>query len=110
MKTFTMTLAMNVCTYATREIEAETMEDAIEAIRAEAEKQGALEYDGLWSGSFDPEWDTATEHRIVDITDDETKETMDDIMLSDEDAYGTIITADQLAAQIAAAQGDCIPT
>lgn len=66
MPTFTVTVACTVSAYGTHIIEAESQEDAMKQLKSMVDK------DTLWD-IVEPEWESADDHRIVDMTNDETK-------------------------------------
>lgn len=76
MKTFNVLCAADVPCYGTDEVEAETLDQAIEIVRHTID-------DIL----LEPEWDNSENSRIVSIEDDKTWETVEDIILHPSYAY-----------------------
>lgn len=106
MPTFNVTLAVTVQAYGHAEIEAETMEQAIELVRQQAANERSEAT--VWDNVTYIEWDTSAEHRICSIEADDnpssTSGILEDIPLTHGDQVWTIISADELKGVLAETQ------
>jgi hypothetical protein len=95
MPTFEFCLAQNVRAYGSVEVEADTAEEAIEKLRADALSQGGK----YWGDVFEVEWDTANGDTIVSMTCDGHQITAD-LELTEDAAPCQVLSADVIAAEI----------
>jgi hypothetical protein len=105
MPTFNFTLAVAVQAYGFTSIEAETMAEALEIVRAHA-ADPALTYkdpdaSNHWDGVTDIEWDTQDTFRVLTIEDEATGKMVDGIDLTEMETPWRVIDADQLAQRFA---------
>lgn len=103
MPVFNCVLAMDVRAYADVVVVADSMDEALEKLRASA--AALTEREAEWSedqvnwweeAKFTPEWGSDLyEHTVVSITSEDGKETIDDVALCSADQpYRTISAAD----------------
>lgn len=99
MPKFNVTLAFDVSVYGHAEVEADTIEDAIEILRKDAEgrNMNTLESgSGAFSNVSRVEWEAEQEHRIVSISDEADKPLIDDIELTHMDEPYKVLQHDEL--------------
>ena len=95
MPTFNLTLAVSVQAYGHVEIEADTMEAALEIARAQAEIDG--KENTIWDSATGVEWDTQSSYRVCSIENASAPdETLDDIHLTNDVDGWKIIGAGDL--------------
>lgn len=98
MPKFNVTLAFDVSVYGHAEVEADTIEDAIEILRVDAQGR---DVNGPFSGVSDVQWDSETDHRIVNISNETDDPLIDDIELTHMDEPYKVLQHDELFAGLA---------
>jgi hypothetical protein len=105
MPTFNLTLAVAVQAYGHVQIEAATMAEALEIVRAHAADPAITYKDpdaaNHWDGVTDIEWDTQDTFRVLTIEDEATGKMVDGIDLTEMETRWRVIDADQLAQRFA---------
>lgn len=94
MATFDFTLAFETTVRGRAEVEADSLEEAIEKVRADAARGGGM---GAWFCVTDVDTDEARGHRIIDVTSYGGTSLGDDIALTVPEEDGRIMTSCELA-------------